>query len=336
MIFFAAGVLVLDRGAHVPWPAIAFIALGSLANGTSMVPLAMLRADLRFAFAGSVTVLGKTICAVLSLSALPQVHIGDPFVLLSAAFFVGECVSLFAASALLVAGPGSRAFHRRVAGRTALRLTSALPFAANSTLSLSYNRLDVVILAALASLGQVGYYAPASRMQDALYLIPGAISLVGFPMIARLFAQGSGDRSRSLGDARRVIRRLWALGLGLSIPTALAVYLLAPWLVRYGLGASYVGSVPSIRILIWFLPLAAIHSPLLAGLQAIGRAGDTTVVFGLIFLAALTMHIALDPRFGAIGASLASLLRDVVALPLSIFFAQRSGLIRGRRPAIQS
>ena len=56
--------------------------------------------------------------------------------------------------------------------------------AANGLLAVVYNRIDVLIVGGLASVGQLSLYAPASRIQDALYLIPSSLESVAFPVMS--------------------------------------------------------------------------------------------------------------------------------------------------------
>lgn len=82
------------------------------------------------------------------------------------------------------------------------------------------------------------------------------------------------------------------------------------------------------NILIWFLPLTAVAAPLIAALAAAGRGADTTKIFATAFAIALSMHVLLDRRLGAVGEAVASLLRDPFALLVSFLLAKRAGLLR--------
>jgi hypothetical protein len=58
-----------------------------------------------------------------------------------------------------------------------------------------------------------------------------------------------------------------------------------------------------------------------------GRAAETTKIFAMTFAVAAIAHAICDPRWGAVGAAVASLSRDVVAVPLCIAIAAKAGLI---------
>jgi len=219
----------------------------------------------------------------------------------------------------------------RVARRTAsfssvgaqvLTLRSALPFAANSILSIAYNRFDVVILAALSSVTQLSFYAPASRIQDALYLLPSALGMVALPILAGLSSYAVEPL-----EARRLVRLLIVGGLVLALPVSICFTIFAPTIIAVILGPAYIGAVPATRIIVWFLPLAVVQAPLLAWLAATGQAIQTTKVFVATFLAAGLMHLSLDWWWGATGGAVATLSRDLVAVMILFLIVRKTGLL---------
>jgi O-antigen/teichoic acid export membrane protein len=204
-----------------------------------------------------------------------------------------------------------------------------MPFAANGLLAMAYNRFDVLVVAGLASMNQLALYAPASRIQDALYMIPASIGTVGYPMISRAWAGADGAER-----VPKLVRRLIVFGLGLTVPVTFAVFLFTPQLLGLILGPEYSGAVTSTRILIWFLPMAAVGGPLLAALAGTGHANDTSKAFAVTFLVAMAMHLLLDRRFGAIGGAIASLSRDPAGLLYLLFLSKRAGLLNSTRSAV--
>jgi O-antigen/teichoic acid export membrane protein len=82
-------------------------------------------------------------------------------VVITVALIVGEVVTLALAKALTAHGTtGSIHDAARL-----ITLRRSSPFAANTVLALAYNRLDVVVVAALTSVSEYSKYAPASRIR---------------------------------------------------------------------------------------------------------------------------------------------------------------------------
>jgi O-antigen/teichoic acid export membrane protein len=247
-----------------------------------------------------------------------------PLPILAWGICLGEVLTLVLAARALMPELNDPRGQGRYQGRPTLR--AAMPFCANGVLAMAYNRFDVVILAALASVQQVGFYAPASRIQDALYLIPSSIGLIAFPFVAAACAEGAGHER-----VQRITRRLIALGVAVSVPITVVVFLSTPLLLRLVLGPQYDGAVIPTRILIWFLPFAAVQAPLLSALAGSGRAGDTTKVFAVTMATALALHALLDGSLGAVGGAIASLSRDPVAVVVALVLARRAGVIGSAR-----
>lgn len=321
---FAVGALVIDRDRTVPLSVMSGFAAASLAYGCHSALLAVLRGRLRFRSPGLATAYGRWFTAGLCLIGVVLLKPQTPLPILAWTICCGEVLTLvLAARALLseLKGPREECRHQGL-----LTLRAAMPFCANGVLAMAYNRFDVVILAALASVQEVGFYAPASRIQDALYLIPSSVGLIAFPFVAGAYA-GQGGPER----VQRITRRLIALGVGVSTPITVVVFLATPLLVRLVLGAQYGGAVTPTRILICFLPFAAVQAPLLSALAGSGHAGDTTKVFAVTMATAFVLHALLDGSLGATGAAIASLSRDPVAMVVALLLARRAGLIGSPR-----
>jgi O-antigen/teichoic acid export membrane protein len=278
---------------------------------------------MRFAAAGISVGAGRWITALVSLAAFPASPT-TRLSILGGAFMAGEGLTLVLA-AIAAREPRNEAENNR---DRRLTLSRALPFALNSLLGMAYNRFDVVILAALSTAVQLSLYAPASRIQDALYLIPSTIGVVSLPAVASVWS-----RSKSLDEVRHLTHRLLVLGGFISLPVTALVFVFAPALIQVVLGAEYAGAVGPTRVIVFFLPFACLQAPLLGALAGMGRARDTTKVFAMTFLTAIIMHASLDWWWGATGAAVASLARDPVALIVVVLLARRHGLLSDHRSA---
>ena len=209
----------------------------------------------------------------------------------------GETVTLvLAVVSLMPESPGPR-------GVGHLSYRRALPYAANTFLAYIYNRLDVLIVGALAGPSALAAYAPASRVQDAMLALPGAVTTVMAPEVAR--RAHSGDE-----EVRRLARRVAVRGFGAGVAISACLWLIAPALIVLLLGPAYEPSVGPTRVLIWFLPFAMVTSSALGYLIGTGRGRATTALFAISFGVSIGMHLSLDWWAGAMGAAVASLSRD--------------------------
>lgn len=285
----------------------------SLLAGTSIVLLATLRGRLRFGNAALAQSVGRWTTAGLVAAATVASEPGGLLLLIAGAHAVGETVTLGAA--WLGVSRLDRSAGRRDGELT---LRAALPYAANGLLNLAYNRLDVVLVAYLTSAAELARYAPASRIQDALYLISGTTFVVAVPLLSRLVAAGG-----TSAHVWRQLRGIWLLGGGLAIAGAAMVFVFAEDIIRVVLGGSYLGSTDAVRIIVWSMPLSVAGAPLLAVLVAHGRGADTTRAFAAAFITSLSLHGALDWWLGATGAAIASVARDAANAIVAAYLVTR-------------
>ncbi len=321
VLVLAVGMGVIGRRQPVQGATMLAFASGAVLLGCNTGVLAALRGRMRFREAGLSLAAGRWTACSLSFLALGEAQTATALTLLASAVALGELVTLlFAITTLVVQSRGGPPGDPTA---NPLTIRSAYPFYANSILATAYNRMDVVILAALTSANQLGFYAPASRLQDALYLLPSSIGFVALPLVA---SRWKVDQDvRAIGQ---LTRRLIAIGLMIAVPCSLAIWALAPQAVKALLGSQYTQATVPSQILLWFLPFAVVQAPLLAALAGIGRAKDTTKVFFATFVVALAMHFSLDWWLGAVGGAIASFSRDPVAVVVALLLAHRAGLVR--------
>ena len=324
LLTFATGTFILTRNEPAGTGAVLAFAGVSLVFATHALALATLRGLLQFRAASFSVAGGRWLTAVLSVLVLWVAPESGALAWMAAAFLAGEAFTLVLAAAALIRTPGSgvRVDADVVEPADVLTLRSAAPFAANGILAMVYNRLDIVIVAALASSAAMEDYAPASRIQDVLYAIPATIGAVTFPLMSRALAGTDG-----VEHVRHIVVQTVVLGLVVALPVAVAVFVFTPDLLRLVLGPEYESSATPTRILVWSVPLGVIGAPLLGALGAMGRAPDTTKVFLAAFIISITMHAVLDWWAGAAGAAVASLARDPVSIAAAVLLFRRGARI---------
>ena len=315
LVAIGLGVVVFGSIAKIGITTVLAVSLCSFLAATNIPLLAALRGHLQFGRAGLAAAIGRWLTAVLTLGLLILNPDGDRLPALFLAQATGEVAMLAVAALFLSRGSGD-VLDRRWDPHD-VRLRRSLPFAANSVLSVAYNRLDIVVVATLTTTAQLAAYTPASRLQDALYLLPTALAAIALPYLSRAFA-GPG----AIQAARGVVHRLWRTGLLLAIPLAGLVIAGMPVVIGVLLGPEYEPSVLAARILSLSVVIAVVGGPILALLIAAGRGPATTKAFAAAFVASLAIHLALDWWLGATGAAIASVSRDFVNVAVAAYLAR--------------
>ncbi len=204
------------------------------------------------------------------------------------------------------------------------RLVAALKFglkthAANALTFVTY-RADVFILNGNVGAAEVGQYAIAVSVTQAVWLLPNALGAVVLPRIAQLSTgRGKADSQYQEMVERKGVRHALIAGVAsaLCLLVALAV------LVLTFLGARFHESIVLGSVLLPGSILLAVTAALAAMLSGRGRAEFALIVSLVMTPAAVVLYVVLIPPLGAMGAALASTLAYTIGFVVSLFAAQR-------------
>ena len=176
-------------------------------------------------------------------------------------------------------------------------------------------QLDVLMLAAMVTPRDLGYYAVATSAAMTGSLLPTAASMVLFPTFA----------NRSPEAMRQALARFLFWGLGGALLLAPVLALVVPWAVAPVYGPSFRAAAAITLILVPAYLLRGSGQMLVAILRGIGRPIDASVgqIVGLIVLAAL-LPFGIAAR-GAEGAALAVTASAAVAFAWLLTTSVRYG-----------
>lgn len=188
------------------------------------------------------------------------------------------------------------------------------PFMATQGLGLFVVRVDVLILARVASDASVGWYGAATRLTEALNVLPIVLVTATLPVLSRLW---SADRE-AFGDT---LRRMVGVVLVIAIPLAITLFVLAQDLVGALLTLSGYGpTVPIVRVQAAMLPFVFVDYLLVCALLACGRERRwlAIVATACVFVPLLDLAgiAAANARFanGGLGAAAATLVVELILL----------------------
>jgi O-antigen/teichoic acid export membrane protein len=286
---------------------VALFFLTSICIGSSALLGALLQAELRFGLSTAGTLAGR-IVTVLALAILTLTKTHD-LVATAGSYTVGEFVILAVFATTLrrrLVAPAVTTPFRAV-------LRKSRPYALNGIVNVAYNRADVLTVGLFGGTLAAAQYAPASRIQDALFIVPSVVGMSLMPVAAHRWQRP---------DAAKALKRAASLGaLGsaaITIPVVLAVFFLAPSLVPFFLGHAYDGSLAPIRIIIWSAIFVAIAEPYFSILYASGAVRDLNRVYLQIGLVSILGQAVLSHTFGAVGGAIASAAREPLAVYLGV------------------
>jgi O-antigen/teichoic acid export membrane protein len=178
-------------------------------------------------------------------------------------------------------------------------------------------RADIWIVQYFCGSAALGLYSLAANLAMMLWVLPRATSTVLFPVMATARA------TQGFQDAARLARLVFAATLALAVPLSL----LARWWITLFYGAAFAGSsLPFVILLLGCVPFAlcVVQAAAVAGVNRL----DVNVISSTLGLVAtVVLDLILIPRFGILGAAVASAASYLVtALVVLRAFARLGGL----------
>lgn len=228
----------------------------------------------------------------------------------------GGILALFMAAA--VANAGMWFIGRAVSGEAlpsvqvphaAVRamVGQALPFAFLLLGFALYYRVDIIMLRWLQDESQVGLYSASYRFLDAIILLAATLGSPFYPRLSRM-------AGRDLQGMRDLLETTWKPMLALGLPIAVGTFFVAQPLTVMLFGREFLGAGYLLQVLIWgSLPILLVNIPSHA-LNAADRVWTLAGVFGLGALINIGVNFIFIPRWGAVGASVATVLCEWLIL----------------------
>ena len=192
-------------------------------------------------------------------------------------------------------------------------------YAANALQFLNY-RVNVFILAGVATAADVGHYAVAIAVTSVMWLMPAALSNVLFPRIAALSARSGeeGVATRSMVETKSLRHTVVIVAVS-SVVLALALVLL----VVPVYGPDFRPAIVLGLILLPGVALIGVAGVLSATIVGRGRPGYSLITALITTPLTIVLYVLLIPPFGAIGAALASTVSYTCSFLLAAIFYQR-------------
>jgi O-antigen/teichoic acid export membrane protein len=213
--------------------------------------------------------------------------------------------------------------HHRLAGfgrpdRTLVReaVGFGLKAHAGRIMLLGNYRLDQWFVGAIAGSKELGLYSVAVAWAEALFFLPTALVSVQRPDLVRA-------RSR---EAARQAATLFRVAMLLTIVPAAIMVVAAPFLCVTIFGEAFRGSIDDLRVLaLGAFGIVALKQ-LGSALTAQGKPVLETTAVSVGFVATIALDILLIPRFGGLGAAIASTIAYTAGgIAVAFIFARALG-----------
>lgn len=200
---------------------------------------------------------------------------------------------------------------------------SALKYALVMTGLLAVNyflweQIEVLFLGMYRPVEEVGFYTLASKLPSmAIMLLPSVFSAVLLPAMAEQFGKGDLEKLRTIyvTSARYLMM--------LAMPLAAGGIALANPIISLLYGREYMSAIMIMQIV--FIPFAinSIGNGAGSVIQGINQPAFVLKVGGLLALLNVGLNLCLIPKYGMLGAAVASSVPRILTLPINIRFVSR-------------
>ena len=179
-------------------------------------------------------------------------------------------------------------------------LQESWPLVLSSLAVFIYSKIDQIMLGSLNKT-ELGYYAVAVKLSEICDFLPMIIAASIFPKLAQLREKNYAEYLKKFQIYSDTMLLLW---LGVAIP----ISLLAPFIVQTLYGEQYAASASVLSVYVWaqFGSNFGIARNTYFALEGQLRYGLYLTVIGSIFN--IVLNTLLIPRYGALGATVATLI----------------------------
>jgi O-antigen/teichoic acid export membrane protein len=181
-------------------------------------------------------------------------------------------------------------------------LASAWPLAIAQALVIAYLRVDMLVLARVVELAEVGLYGAIVRIAEPVGMVPAAIASSLYGALSPLW-------DASDAAATRLYRRVLVVVVAYGIVAAGMLAGFAPVLLAWVV-PRYVAAAPALQILAWSLVFVSANMVTTVALNSLGRHRLVTAIAGGTLAFAVLANVLLIPWLGIRGAALATVLTE--------------------------
>lgn len=192
----------------------------------------------------------------------------------------------------------------------------AFPMAVFTLLVTASSKVDIFFLKYFKGSADVALFDAPNRLITQLQFIPFSITISMFPFFARM----SEDADKSMqAHYEKAVKFLYIF----SIFPAIIMFLGSESIINLLFGEKFVPAVISLQILAWTFILFTLNHFLHHILIILGKQRVITISMGACFIFNVLLDILLIPRYGYIGASIATLASCIVLFIFTVIFTSR-------------
>lgn len=183
----------------------------------------------------------------------------------------------------------------------------ALPIGFSLIMIQIFYNIDTVMLGFMRSDEEVGYYNAAYKIILLLIMSVGAYHDAIFPIISNFY-------KTSQDSLKHLLLFTTKLMVAIALPLAVGGTILAKQIINLLYGAEYDKGIIALQILIWTAAINCIDTVYSRGLLISNRENEYARVLIIVAAVNIILNFLLIPHFGLIGAAIATVFAQCIAL----------------------
>lgn len=197
-------------------------------------------------------------------------------------------------------------------------LKQAWPFGLIAISVTIYNWIDSVMLSLMQGNDVVGWYNAAYRMVLVLALIPGVYLNSIFPVMSQYYVSSKDTQKYAFEKSIKYM-------VILAVPIGVGITLLANKAIVLIFGTGYSNSIIAVQILIWSMVFIYVSKVCAELCHSSDRQIVVAKITGGCVLLNVILNAIMIPRYSYIGASIATVATEFIALSLVFRWSWKSG-----------
>lgn len=193
---------------------------------------------------------------------------------------------------------------------------SSLIFLVVSINASLFKRIDVILLSKLAGVDSVGIYTAAGRLVLMIETTAPAFLLSVFPVLSAAYMVSPDKFEEISKDSLKLV-------IVAIVPLVIVLASIAEWILPFLFGPEFINSVMVFRILVWML-IPGLASSMLFRTILASNNEKISLLFGATkAIVSISLNLLLIPKYGALGAALAAVATQSVALCQVYWFTSK-------------
>jgi len=253
-----------------------------------------------------------------TLSAIANFIATIVFVLLLNLSTLGLIYAVFVSNSLIIVLGyiAAQIKDKRITNASILKemLIFGFPLQMQYVLGFVYSRIDTLVIGSFLGTAGVAFYEIARKLPDNLMYLYEAFRSVYYPFISKFHADGKREETvKLLNGSNRILSILTSFG-------ALVALLFGKEIIFLCFSQAYLPSYYAFVFLMFGLNFFVLENTLGYSLVAIGEPNKPLIVNLVRSIVSLSLNLIIIPAFSFLGASIVSVVSNLVVTPLDVYF----------------